>query len=58
MEVTKDQFNAYEGVRKSGVTNMFAVSLVSELSGLDKDTIIEIMNNYGRLSKKFKEAVE
>lgn len=53
MEITKEQFMAYEDVRVSGVTNMWAVDYVSELSGLDEDTIMIIMKNYGALAKKY-----
>ena len=37
--ITQDDFNAYEKVRESGVTNMFAISVVSDYSGLNKDKI-------------------
>jgi hypothetical protein len=53
MSITKDQFLAYESVRQSGVTNMFNAKLVSELSGLTKEEVLEIMKNYGSLSKKY-----
>jgi len=53
MEITKEDFEAYEAVRESGVTNMFAITTVSELSGLDKETIREIMNGYSLLSEKY-----
>lgn len=43
----------YESVRESGVTNMFAVSTVSELSGLDKNIILAIMKNYGSLREQY-----
>ena len=53
MEITKDEFRAYEGVRASGVTNMFMVSTVEDLSGLDRETIFEIMKQYSELNKKY-----
>jgi hypothetical protein len=40
MEITKEQFQAYESVRQSGVTNMFDVRTVGMLSGLDRPTIL------------------
>ncbi len=55
MEITKEQFDAYEAVRQSGVTNMFDTRVVSELSDLDKETIRVIMTNYGKLRDKFAE---
>lgn len=52
-EITKEDFEAYECVRESGVTNMFAVSLVSDLSGLEKQKILDIMKNYDDLCEKY-----
>ena len=51
--ITKKDFEAFEKVRISGVTNMFAVNMVSILSGLKKPKILFIMNNYGKLNTKF-----
>jgi len=51
--ITKDQFSAYINVQMSGVTNMFDVRTVSELSGLSREQILEIMKNYGELEKKY-----
>ena len=53
MEITKEQFQAYEDVRASGVTNMFMVSVVEELSGLEREEIFEIMNHYSELNEKY-----
>ena len=49
VEVTKEQFRAYRVVQMSGVTNMMAVNTVADLSGLDRETIIAIMKQYGAL---------
>ena len=54
-EITKEQFEAYVNVQMSGVTNMFDVQMVSGLSGLNKEEIIEIMKNYGTLKDKYDE---
>jgi hypothetical protein len=51
--ISEADFQAYEDVRESGVTNMFAVKTVSELSGLDRNTIMAIMKNYTELCKKY-----
>jgi len=51
--ITKEQFEAYEQVRESGVTNMFMIGVVEEFSGLEKDVIITIMKNYKFLEEKF-----
>ena len=53
MEITKEEFEAYKRVRASGVTNMFDVRTVEELSGLDREKIIEVMKNYDELMKKY-----
>lgn len=51
--ITQEQFKAYESVRRSGATNMFNTKMVSELSGLDREVILLIMENYEELKKKF-----
>ena len=51
--ITENEFSAYEEVRASGVTNMWAVSLVSEISGLPEEKIMEIMRSYSELMKKY-----
>ena len=53
MSITQEEFDAYEEVRQSGVTNMFNVSVVSDYSGLSRDKIITIMSNYDTLAKKY-----
>ena len=54
-EITQDQFEAYVDVQMSGVTNMWNVKLVGELSGLEKEEIMTIMKNYGQLKEKYDE---
>ena len=54
-EITQEQFEAYVNVQMSGVTNMWNVKLVGELSGLEKEEIITIMKNYGQLKEKYDE---
>jgi len=51
--VTKEQFLAYEAVRHSGVADMFDVETVSQLSGLDQETILAIMEHYAELVEKY-----
>ena len=53
MNVTKEQCVAYEDVRVSGVTNMWIIDKVTELSGLDRNTIVFIMDNYNKLNIEF-----
>jgi hypothetical protein len=52
-DITRSEFVAYEEVRVGGRTNMFLVSNVEALSGLDKETIMCIMKNYSQLMDKF-----
>jgi len=53
IEITQEDFQAYEDVRESGVTNMFNTSVVSNYSGLSKDKIVSIMQNYGALHERY-----
>ena len=52
MDVTKREFEAYEDVRMSGITNMFDVRAVEAYSGLPRETILAIMEHYS-LYKKY-----
>ena len=52
-EITKSEFDSYESVRMSGVTNMFDTKRVSAYSGLDTDTIIAIMDSYSECKAMF-----
>ena len=54
-KITKEQFEAYVDVQMSGVTNMFDVKLVGELSGLEKEQIMKIMVDYRTLKDKYDE---
>ena len=54
-KITQEQFEAYIDVQMSGVTNMFDVKTVSQLSGLEKEEIMTIMTNYGQLKEKYDE---
>jgi hypothetical protein len=51
--ITKEEFQAYEEVRASGVTNMFMVKTVCDLSGLERAKVMAIMQNYDSLEKQF-----
>jgi hypothetical protein len=53
VEITKDEFGRYEMVRESGVTNMFMVTTVCRLSGLSKEKVIAIMEQYNELVLKY-----
>ena len=51
--ITKQEFLAYEGVRVSGITNMFNIKLVCKISGLNREQCSEIMRNYIKLYNKY-----
>tara|TARA_R100001594_G_scaffold14712_2_gene31268 strand:- start:400 stop:573 length:174 start_codon:yes stop_codon:yes gene_type:complete len=53
IEITQEDFQAYEDVRESGVTNMFNTAVVSDYSGLSRDKIVSIMQNYGALHERY-----
>lgn len=53
--MTKEKFAEYLSVQKSGITNMFDVRKVIELSDgiLDKEDCFDIMKNYDKYEKEF-----
>ena len=53
--ISKEKFISYEKVRQSGITNMFNVELVSQLSGLSKKDCRYIMMNYSQLMQIYKD---
>ena len=53
MTITKEDFEKYVRVQNSGVTNMFNVNLVADLTGLDPEKILDIMENYSIYQQKF-----
>ena len=53
VNITQDEFDAYVEVQMSGVTNMFNISVVSDYSGLSRDKIITIMENYNTLAQTY-----
>ena len=55
MEITKEDFELYEDIRKSGKLNMFNVSKIVELTGLTKEQCFYIMENYEKLTNKYGE---
>lgn len=52
--ISREEFEKYEDVRLSGLTNMLDVSKVESLSGLSRDVIIQIMENYEELKEEFR----
>ena len=52
---TKEQFENYVFIQKSGVTNMWAVNIVCQLSttGLTTDICLYIMKHYKELEEEY-----
>lgn len=53
--ISLEDFEAYENVRQSGVTNMLDISTVMEYSGLSRDMVIKIIKNYSEARKVYGE---
>lgn len=51
--IGKEDFDAYEEVRQSGVTNMFNVALVCDLSGLSREQVMHIIKHYTEIKNHF-----
>ena len=56
MKPTKEQFEDYISIRDSGVTNMFAIYHVCNLSitGLTRDICMYIMQNFTELADEYR----
>ena len=54
MAVTREEFEAYVDVQRSGVTNMMDIRTVREISGLGRPKIMEIMEKYDIYKRKYK----
>ena len=52
---TKEQFNDYVFIQKSGVTNMWAIKTVCDISttGLTTDICLYIMDHYSELKEEY-----
>ena len=57
-KITKEQFQSYLDVQKSGVTNMFYIGTVEEYSGLERNVVIDIMQNYDKLLEKYDDELD
>ena len=51
--VTADEFEGYEQVRISGVTNMMNVKYVAELADISEDSVKFIITNYADCKARF-----
>ena len=52
-EITEDQFESYEWLRQSSLTNMCNLPLVSSFTHMDQESLLYLMNHYEELEKKY-----
>ena len=52
MEISKEEFQAYEDVRASCVVNMTAVNIICQISGLKREKVLYIMEHYAELKER------
>ncbi len=53
-KVTKEDFEAYARIQRSGAIDMSNITLVSKLSGVSKDKVRNIAERYREVSRQFK----
>ena len=53
--ITKEEYIAYEKVRRFDLTNMSDINVVQVLSGLTREKIIEIVEHFYELMEKYPE---
>jgi len=58
IKITKKKFLRYEAVRKEGLTNMYAISVVQKLTNLTRKEIFEIMSNYSTYAEEYLKEVK
>lgn len=52
--ITKQEFKRYLVLQKSGITNMFDITKVMQISNLSREKCLEIMKNYGKYKEEYK----
>ena len=59
MKPTKLQFEEYVSIRDSGITNMWNISFIEDISmtGLNKDICLYIMRNFADLAEEYEVAI-
>ena len=53
-KISKEDFEAYARIQRSGAVDMSNITLVSKLSGLSRDKVRNIANRYREVSRRFK----
>ena len=51
--ITREDFELYEAVREIRKVNMFDIKYIEDLTGLEKEKLIDIMDNYGDYKEKY-----
>ncbi len=56
---TKEQFEEYVAIRNSGITNMFNLRYIEDISaeGLNKEICTYIMHNFSELAEEYEVAI-
>ena len=52
MKITKQEFQRYEKLRQSGITNMYDLEAVISFTWLPREKVVYIMKNYSKLFKE------
>ena len=52
-EITKETFEAYDQVRKSGITNMLNIKVVCQAANITKEQCLEMIENYDKYSNLY-----
>ena len=53
VNVSAKDFGKYLAIQRSGATNMFDIKVVKSLTGLSKEKLLYIMDNYSELYEKY-----
>lgn len=53
-KISKEDFEAYTRIQRSGAIDMSNITLVSKLSGLSEDKVRNIAERYREVSRRFK----
>ena len=57
MKPTKEQFEQYVSIRDSGITNMFDVRFICEISSLTRENCLYIMKHFEELAEEYGVAI-
>lgn len=52
---SREEFRKYQDLQFSGITNMFDIQFVQEITGLSREKIFYIMKHYSELENQYYE---